>query len=247
MSKQPVKTVENVSFLPAKLLKLDKPDYSLDFIHEDKLEVLEDGVRRAEKVVSVCWYIQAVAVFRIFNDLLFQQSGLTKKKYMTQSGKRLHMDRRRMSEAYQAGGFLLKNQAKLVEAGWRPEGQQRKVAYADRALRRHKDADKVIQHLIKDSKDQFEVFALGPRRDDDGDMTARKGVELRRNSLYIDDKEAIGVNPDLPEKDKNLLWGLVKEIGRALQVGYLPEVLLCYDVEEARHMQNLLRKERQKR
>ena len=247
MSKEQ-RAIQNISDLPQKRIKIETPElFSLDFIYENDLETLEEGVRRVEKVSSACWYLQAAAVFRIFNDLLFAQSGLDKRRYVSQSEKRLGMDRRRVSDHYNAGSFLVKYQAKLAEVGWKPEGQQRKIAYAPRALRRHKDVDKVIKHLMHDSKEQFETFTLGPQTNTEDDVTPRDDIQIKNYSIYVGNIEAIAVNKNLDDEDRALFWSIVKQVAKALQEGYYPEILACYDSSEARIMQNALKRERQKK
>lgn len=226
----------------------EQEEYDTHFMYSDSLEELEEGIKKAEKITTVAWFMTSIAVFRIFNDLLFTQSGLTKKEYEKQARQRLGLDRRRLSDAYQSGSFLTRYHGKLLEKGWTPEGQQRKLAYADRALRRHKNVDNVITHLVEDTKEQFEEYAKGPENATKAfDLNPRDDVEIGRNKITIQGIDAVTVSNDLPKDEKTMAWTHVKKLFQAIRDGYYPEILYCYDAGEGKRMQNALKKDRQSR
>lgn len=222
--------------------------YDLNFMYSDSLEELEDGVRKAEKLNNAVWFMQAIAIYRIFNDLLFVQSGLTKQEYEQQARSRLNMDRRRLSDMYQAGSFIYRYHSKMIEKGWTPEGQARKMTYADRALRRHGDPNVVIDHLINDSKEEFAEFAKGEQNATrTQDLQPRDDITMRKDTVYIGGVPAVTLSDELPKDEKTAAWTYIKKLFSAIRDGYYPEIVPCYDSSEGKRIQNLLKKDRQQR
>jgi hypothetical protein len=67
------------------------------------------------------------------------------------------------------------------------------------------------------------------------------------NKFYIGEKEAIKISPDIQEQDKTRLEKYITEIFEILQSGNEPAIISVYDDEEARALNKLRDKYRQKK
>jgi hypothetical protein len=223
----------------------------IGIFYETKLESVETGIRRLNEFSSKCWLISAISLYTmIYDQMLYQQSGLKWEEYIKESKKRLGMDSRDIAEALSSARFFLKYHKELQRAKWNPVGSGRKLARAELAVELSGSVKETIRHLASDTWIEFKTwyssFKLSeklPPVDDN----PRNDIDISRNGIFIGGEKLLEINKKIPVEEQRRLKEYLSNIYTMIKAGYEPAIIAVYDKKEARHLEHLRDKDRQNR
>lgn len=109
------------------------------------------------------------------------------------------------------------------------------------------DVHEVITHLISDTWADYYDWYTSFKTKKALPEIKREDIQVRNNKFYIGEKEAIKISSDIQEQDKTRLEKYITEIFEILQSGNEPAIISVYDDKEARALNKLRDKYRQKK
>ena len=222
----------------SELIKIEVPviadsSYDTTFLRSEKLEELEEGIRKAKKVGDLAWYVIAVSLAKIIDGGLYTQAGLTQKDYRKHLQQRLGLDNRRVSDFLQAGRFLIDHGQKLMNLGWQPEGMQAKIRLANSAKKTIKNESKLLDAIMSKTTDEFR--ALINKKSRKTKPVTPSSIAQKDGKIFLKGKEIITVDKNLPEdltQDIQLFFeALIESRARGGRIA-------CFAVDTRRQAQN---------
>lgn len=219
--------------------------------YETKLENIEAGIRRLNEFSSKCWLISAITLYTmVYDQMLYQQSGLDWAEYVKQSKKRLGMEARDIAEQLSSARFFLKYHRELQRAKWNPVGSGRKLARAELAVELSGSVKQTIQHLANDTWTEFKswyssfklVEGLPPPNEN-----PRDDISVNKNGVFIKGESIVEINKNLPVEEQKRLKEYLNNIYTMIKSGYEPAIIAVYDKKEAKRLERLRDKDRQER
>lgn len=210
---------------------------ALDLFYTENLEEIESGIKRLNDFSNKSWLLSSILLYTlVYNKSLYTQSGLDWAEYSKQARERLGLDPRDITEQLSAARFFIKNHEALTRAGFNPIGNNRKLARAELAAELCGDSDKVIEHLVGDTwqeyKDWYSSFKL-KKALPAANENARSDLQIKGDKFIIGDIEAVKVSDSISESDKERLNGYIRQIFEAMRQGYEPAIVPVYDKKEA--------------
>lgn len=226
---------------PRELAIYDVPaldaDLAIDFLDDDSLEAMEEGVRKIEATSDLLALVQGVAIVRIEREGLWRQGGYDNlRAYRVAQAARLAMPnstislRRKIAEAY------LDNRRLLARVDL--SGRVAKLPFLSRALRVH-DRREALAHFKADSYREFKAWATPrPEREalPDADMRIKDG------RILLDGEPLMSLEPELPKEERDFIAEVLRAAYRARRGDCLAHVVAVYDPGEARAVENFLKK-----
>lgn len=214
-----------------------------DLLLETNLEKIESGIRTLNEIGSKSWLVSSILLYSlIYDQKMYEQSGLDWINYMRESRKRLNLDPRDISEQLSSARYFIRYHDELIERGWSPIGTSKKLARAELAENLTGDHQAVLEHLISDSfrnfKDWYTGYKLKPIVDTRQTEVLRDRIELNhaRAEYKIDGKSAVTLSDDLPEEYRAKLNGYLTKIFESLKSGYEPAIIPVKTNEDAQKL-----------
>lgn len=244
-----VDEVESAKETAVTLLQNNAPKNTMDLFFSDNLEEIENGIRQLNDFSNKSWLLSAILLYTlIYSKDLYLQSGLGWAQYSKQARERLGLDPRDITDQLSAARFFIKNHLELERAGFDPVGNNRKLSRAELATDLSKDVHKVIQHLAKDTwqdfHDWYQSYKPGKKKIEE---FKRSDIEIKDGHYFIKGNEAVSVSDKIPTEDKEKLEGYIYQIFDALRKGYEPAIIEVYDKKEAMIVERLRDKYRQEK
>ena len=224
---------------------------TMDLFFTDNLEKIEDGIRQLNLFSQKSWILSGILIYTlVINQNLYEQSGLTWAEYASQSRERLGLDKRDISNQLSCARFYVKYHDALERRGFEAKGANNKLARAETALELSHDLDAVLDHLVKDTWDEFKTWYQSFKKTDalpKPSEYVRSDIGFEHNRFTIGDVEAVKIADDIPEEDKLRLQGYMKTIFEAIAKGYEPAIIPVYDKKEASLLTRLRDQHRQEK
>lgn len=231
-----VDEVENAKSTAISLLQNNTPKDTMDLFFTDNLEEIENGIKQLNDFSNKSWLLSAILLYTlIYSKDLYLQSGLGWADYSKQARERLGLDPRDITEQLSAARFFIRNHARLERAGFNPIGNNRKLARAELATDLCGDTDKVIDHLVNDTWQEYKDWytSFKTKKSLPVNENARNDLKFENDRFTINGVEAVKISDDIPESDKERLTEYMKEIFEAIQQGYEPAIVPVYNKKEA--------------
>lgn len=221
-----------------------------DLMYATTLNEVETGIKKLNEFSNKCWLLSAITIYTlIYNQNMYEQSGLVWSEYLAESKSRLGLDPRDISEQLSSARFFISHREALVRNGWTPIGSSRKLARAELALELCGDIDLVINHVINDSwrdfKAWYESYKKAPVLPPPTDVE-KSVIRYESNKVYINDIEAVTISSQLPVADRERYENYIRQVFDAIKEGLEPAIIPCYDYKEKKHLERLRDKERAK-
>ena len=226
-----------------------KREYHLDFVYSDKLEEIEAGIKETIRGQNMANLAICLAFAKIDGEALYAQAGYKSYlQYLDQAEDRLDMSRKTMSDYKRMGETYLKYKVKLQRGGFKEEGHLHKLRYLEQALKIHASG-KVFQRIAHDTFRQFREYAggLSERSDTEPALQYMPDIQITAKRIMVDGKNILNFSRDLDEKIKDELTDYLKQIYEVRATGNQPYVFSLYDENEARAVENYLRRHRRKK
>lgn len=223
---------------------------ALDLFYTDNLEEIENGLKNLNNMSSKSWILSSLILYTvIYNESLYQQSGLTWNDYLRESRERIGIDQRDVSEQLSAARFFIKYNKLLLSKGFDFVGANRKLARAELALELSGDISLVIEHICNDSWREFQSWYQSFKVVSLPSPTEykRDDIVIDNNKVYINKIEAITISTELPQDERDKITNYVTQIFEAIQSGYEPAIIPVYDSKEAKNLLRLRDNYRQKK
>ena len=221
-----------------------------DLFFTDNLVEVETGLKKLNEFSKKSWILSSIILYSlIYNKSLYTQSGLTWDEYLGQARQRIGMEKRDISEQLSAARFFIQNHVELERKGYDINGSNRKLARAELATELCGNVHTVIDHLVKDTWEDFKDWYSSFKTKEIEAPTEykRQDIDIKGNRVYIQGIEAVKVSEKIPPQDKERIEKYIGQIFDALRKGYEPAIVDCYDEREARNLVNLRDKYRQRR
>lgn len=228
------------------LMKNDTVPTSFVSLFDDKnLEEIEHGVKQMNEYADRCWLLSALIVFSIIWDHeMFKQSGLSWEEYAKAAKERLGLESRDLYEQLTSARFFIKYHRTLMQKGWNPVGSRRKLARAELAMGLCGSADETIDHLVKDTWADFNMWyskIKNPEKFiDDGrkkEDAPRDDIKvLKSGKVTVNGIEPVEISKSLQKDDRDRLQRCIAEFFQALHDGYYPAVIPTYNENEAKSL-----------
>lgn len=226
-----------------------KPEVDIDDVFFMKnLDEVETNIRKLNEYSDKCWLLSSILLYTLVYDKeMYTQSGLTWQEYIADSKKRISLSKVDISRQLSSARFFISHHNELKRAGWSPVGSARNLACAQLSLELSGDIDAVIQHLVRDTvqefKDWYTSFKVLPVVDDVVDK--RPDIVIEKTGIKVNGENAVIISDKLPESDRLQLEGYLEKIYSALKRGEVPAIVPVYDEVEARTLVRLRDKNRQ--
>lgn len=240
-------SVEKAKDTVVELTRESTPQNTLDLFYSDKLDEVESGIRKLNEFSTKCWILSAIALYTIvYDNNLYQQSGLSWKDYASESRKRLGMDKYEVTEQLAGARFFIKNRDRLLKAGWTTSVPNRNLARAELAVELSGSNSQTIKHIVNDSwrefKDWYSSFKELPSATEED---KRPDIKINKKTITIGGIQAVKISDNLPEETQEEIQSYLNQIFTALKQGYFPAIVPVYDKKEASHLVQLRDKYRQ--
>lgn len=187
------------------------------------LDAFEAQIKQLNVFASKAWLLSSLLLYTvIFNDKLYEQSGLEWKDYTKESRKRLGIDGRDMTEQLSIARFFIQYHKKLFAAGFTPDGNFQKLARAELALSLCGDVDETCEHLVNDSWIKFKSWYSSfkkNKKEQNGILIPRLDVHFSNGRFFIGQTEAVKISDDIPEFDKKKITACMEKFFMALSKG----------------------------
>ena len=243
-----VDEVESAKETAITLIQNNAPLDVMDLFYNDDLELIEKGIKELNDYSNKSWLLSSILLYTlIYNKGLYTQSGLTWAEYSMASRERLGLEQRDITEQLSAARFFIVNHEELERRGFNPIGNNRKLARAELATELSGDVHEVITHLISDTWADYYDWYTSFKTKKSLPEIKREDIQVKNNKFYIGEKEAIKISSDIQEQDKTRLEKYITEIFEILQSGNEPAIISVYDDKEARALNKLRDKYRQKK
>jgi hypothetical protein len=243
-----VDEVESAKETAITLIQNNAPLDVMDLFYNDDLELIEKGIKELNDYSNKSWLLSSILLYTlIYNKGLYTQSGLTWAEYSMASRERLGLEQRDITEQLSAARFFIVNHEELERRGFNPIGNNRKLARAELATELSGDVHEVITHLISDTWADYYDWYTSFKTKKALPEIKREDIQVKNNKFYIGEKEAIKISSDIQEQDKTRLEKYITEIFEILQSGNEPAIISVYDDKEARALNKLRDKYRQKK
>ena len=223
---------------------------ALDLFYTDNLEEIESGLKKLNKLSSKSWILSSLILYTvIYNESLYQQSGLAWNDYLRESRERIGIDQRDISEQLSAARFFIKYNKQLLSKGFDFVGANRKLARAELALEFSGDVSLVIEHIVNDSWREFQSWYQSFKVVSLPSPTEykRDDIVIDNNKVYINKIEAVTISTELPQEERDKITDYITQIFEAIQNGYEPAIVPVYDSKEAKNLLRLRDNYRQKK
>lgn len=229
------------------LTKESTPQDTLDLFYSENLEEVEDGIRKLNEFSTKCWILSALALYIIVYDQnMYQQSGLSWKDYAKESRERLGLDQYEITEQLAGARFFIKYRERLLNAGWTTATPNRNLARAELAVELSGSVAQTIKHIVNDSVRSFkEWYSSFKELPEETVEDKRPDIKINSKSIKIGGIEAVKVSPNLPDKTQEEIQSYLSAIFTAIKQGYYPAIVPVYDKKEASHLVQLRDKYRQ--
>lgn len=202
------------------LVSLDSEINIKKIFGSKKLEEVEDTVKKLGAIAGRSWLILAMLLYTvIYDQKLFEQSGMSWKEYSTEARKRLGLDPRDITELLSAARFFIQYHERLTQKGWTPLMSNRKLARAELALSLSGDIDETISHLVTDSWHGFKTWYSSFKNPS---SAPKVNLRYKGGKFYVDNIEAITLSPELSKKDRGYLSRCLRLLARQMQEGIDP-------------------------
>lgn len=226
----------------------NKQTNALDLFYTDNLEELENGIKRLNEFSDKCWLLSSILLYTLlYNNDLYQQSGLDWIHYSREARQRLGLDQKEITYQLSAARFWIQHHKALLRKGFSLTGTKQKLIRAELAYRLSGDINATIDHLVKDSKaafiewySSFKSVKVLPSNVD----TMRNDVHTEKGRYMIGDVEAVKISDDIAESDKLKLQEILSKVFDAIARGYEPAIIDVYDEKEAQALVRLRDKNR---
>ena len=242
--------VESAKETAVALIQEEFNTTALDLFYSDNLSEVETGIKNLNSFSSKSWLVSSILLYTlIYSKDLYTQSGLSWADYAKQSRERLGLNNRDISEQLSAARFFIRHHEELARRGFNPIGNNRKLSRAELATDLCGDFHLTIEHLINDDQNEFIAWyqSFKAKKAIPATDFKRNDIEIKKDKFFIQGKEAVSISDEIPEGDKMRIEKYIKQIFEALQLGYEPAIIQCYDEKEGRALLNLRDKYRQKR
>ncbi len=241
-----VDEVENAKSTAIALMKDNAPTNAIDLFFTDNLEEIENGIKKLNDFSNKSWLISSILLYTlIYNKNLYLQSGLDWVSYSKQARERLGLEPRDITEQLSAARFFIRNHEALKRLGFNPVGANRKLARAELATDLCGNVNDVVEHIVKDSWTEFNVWYSSFKAKKKIDEYKRDDIQIEKDKVLIDGKEAVKIGDDIPEQDKERIEKYIFKIFDAIRKGYEPAIIEVYDSKEANLLSILRDKHRQ--
>ena len=219
------------------LLKDNVSQAAMDLFYTDDLNEIEKGIKQLNDFSQKSWILSGILIYTlVINENLYEQSGLSWAEYAQQSRERLGIDQRDISNQLSTARFYIKYHEALIRKGFDPKGANNKLARAELALELTHDIDAVLDHLVKDTWDEFkkwyQSFKKGKTLPKPSEYV-RDDIGFKDNKFTIGDIEAVKIADELPEEEKLRLQNYMKVIFESIAKGLEPAIIPVYDKKEA--------------
>lgn len=209
-----------------------------DLFYTDNLIEIENGIKRLNETANKSWLLSSILLFSlIYNQSLYQQSGLSWEEYVKQSRERLGIEQRIISEQLSSARFFIQYHEALRRAGWTPNSSVTILARAEYALELSGDLDATIKHIANDTFEEFKNWYstfksanLFPPKQIE---TKRDDIQIKGDSFFIKGIDAIKISDDIPASDKKQLQEYLTKIFEIIKEGNIPAIVSVYDTREA--------------
>lgn len=240
--------VESAKETAITLIQDNAPLDVMDLFYDDDLEMIEKGIKQLNDYSNKSWLLSSILLYTlIYNKGLYEQSGLSWAEYSMASRERLGLEQRDITEQLSAARFFIINHEELERRGFNPVGNNRKLARAELATELCGDVHEVITHLISDTWAEYNEWYSSFKQKKAIPEIKREDIQIRNKKFYIGNNEAIKISADIQEQDKTRLEKYITEIFEILQSGNEPAIISVYDDKEARALNKLRDKYRQKK
>lgn len=223
----------------------------IGIFYETKLEKVESGIRKLNEFSSKCWLISAITLYTlIYDQMLYQQSGLAWEDYIRESKSRLGMESRDIAEQLSSARFFLKHHKELQRANWNPVGSGRKLARAELAVELSGSVKDTIEHLANDTWAEFKAWYSSFKLVDGlppPSENPRDDISINKSGVFIKGESIVEINKKIPIEEQKRLKEYLNNIYTMIKSGYEPAIIAVYDKKEARQLERLRDKERQGR
>lgn len=223
---------------------------ALDLFYTDNLEEIESGLKNLNNMSLKSWILSSLILYTvIYNESLYQQSGLTWNEYLRESRERIGIDHRDVTEQLSAARFFIKYNKLLLNKGFDFVGANRKLARAELALELSGDISLVIEHIVNDSWREFQSWYQSFKVVSLPSPTEykRDDIVIYNNKVYINKIEAVTISTELPQDERDKITKYITQIFEAMQNGYEPAIIPVYDSKEAKNLLRLRDNYRQKK
>ena len=220
---------------------------ALDLFRSQNLSELEQEIKNLNTFSAKAWLLSSMLLYTLVcNAELYRQSGLDWFHYSRQTRERLGLDNREITEQLGAARFFIKNHKKLVQKGFQPNGNNKKLARAELAQKLCGSVDETISHIVSDTWEEFKAWytSFKPVKKIEQTASSRPDIKVEGEKFIIGDEEAVTVSDNLSQSDKKRLNDYIKAIFKIMAAGYEPTIVAAYKKKEAALMPKLRDKSR---
>ena len=242
-----VDEVESAKETAITLIQNNAPLDVMDLFYNDDLELIEKGIKELNDYSNKSWLLSSILLYTlIYNEGLYTQSGLTWAEYSMASRERLGLEQRDITEQLSAARFFIVNHEELERRGFKPIGNNRKLARAELATELCGDNHETIKHLVNDTWAEFNEWysSFKPRKTTWDDIKNNE-IEFKDSKIIIKGETAVTFSKTIPEEYKVRLEKYFTQIVNTIRQGYEPAIISVYDEKEAKVLTKLRDKYRQ--
>lgn len=227
-------------------MSIERDILKLDVSGASDLKTLEDGIKRAQRVVDAGRLVIALAIYRIESERLYLQAGFTNSaQYFRSAQSRLELSQPSVSQYRTIGYVYTKYREQLEKAGYDPAAESvKKLVFVPRALQHH-PSDRVFKNLVKMSHDQFAGFASGITESDIDTTAEGNPVQVTRSGLELGDLRVFSFEPDAPVSIKCEVSAVFRDWYAIKNRGDIPLLVDVKDNGERLAVRRFIRKYRE--